>query len=67
MTLMQELTDLGGKIAPEVGRQANEKIGLKSFGDSQYLIKQGSGYILNKDGSPVVIDLTQEQIRDIPL
>lgn len=56
-----------GKIAPEVGRQANEKIGLKSFGDSQYLIKQGSGYILNKDGSPVVIDLTQEQIRDIPL
>ncbi|HCR4031783.1 TPA: hypothetical protein OOF45_001790 [Morganella morganii] len=56
-----------GKIAPEVGRQANEKIGLKSFGDSQYLIKQGSGYILNKDGSPVVIDLTQEKIRDIPL
>lgn len=56
-----------GKIAPEVGRQSNEKIGLKSFGDSQYLIKQGSGYILNKDGSPVVIDLTQEQIRDIPL
>ncbi len=56
-----------GKIAPGVGRQANEKIGLKSFGDSQYLIKQGSGYILNKDGSPVVIDLTQEQIRDIPL
>ncbi len=56
-----------GKIAPEVGRQANEKIGLKSFGDSQYLIKQGSGYILHKDGSPVVIDLTQEQIRDIPL
>lgn len=56
-----------GKIALGVGRQANEKIGLKSFGDSQYLIKQGSGYILNKDGSPVVIDLTQEQIRDIPL
>lgn len=56
-----------GKIAPEVGRQTNEKIGLKSFGDSQYLIKQGSGYILHKDGSPVVIDLTQEQIRDIPL
>ncbi|MBT0443832.1 hypothetical protein [Morganella morganii] len=56
-----------GKIAPEVGRQANEKIGLKSFGDSQYLIKQGSGYILNKDGSPVVIDLNQEKIRDIPL
>ncbi|OBU04841.1 hypothetical protein [Morganella psychrotolerans] len=44
-----------------------DAVGLQSFGDSQYLIKRGSGYLLDKSGSPVVIDLSQEKIRDIPL
>ncbi|AZR62130.1 hypothetical protein ELE18_07005 [Klebsiella quasipneumoniae] len=33
--------------------------GLQSYGDSQYLVKLGTGYLLKQDGTPVVIDLTQ--------
>lgn len=43
--------------------------GLQSYGDSQYLVKLGTGYLLKDDGSPVVLDLTQERQRfsgDIP-
>ncbi|TYX33505.1 hypothetical protein FCG77_014870 [Klebsiella pneumoniae] len=43
--------------------------GLQSYGDSQYLIKLGTGYLLKSDGTPVVIDLTQQKQRfsgDIP-
>ncbi|MHA9363402.1 transglycosylase SLT domain-containing protein [Klebsiella pneumoniae] len=37
--------------------------GLQSHGDGQYLVKLGSGYLLKKDGTPVVIDIQQPQIR----
>lgn len=43
--------------------------GLQSYGDSQYLVKLGTGYLLKDDGTPVVIDLTQQRQRfsgDIP-
>ncbi|ENA3726602.1 TPA: hypothetical protein ACHGH6_000427 [Escherichia coli] len=43
--------------------------GLQSYGDSQYLVKLGTGYLLKDDGSPVVLDLTQNRQRfsgDIP-
>ncbi|WP_116348973.1 hypothetical protein [Klebsiella aerogenes] len=43
--------------------------GLQSYGDSQYLVKLGTGYLLKSDGTPVVIDLTQQKQRfsgDIP-
>lgn len=43
--------------------------GLQSYGDSQYLVKLGAGYLLKADGSPVIIDLTQQRLRfsgDIP-
>lgn len=37
--------------------------GLQSYGDSQYLVKLGTGYLLKDDGTPVVIDLTQQRQR----
>ncbi|EEW8577997.1 hypothetical protein D5G80_001525 [Escherichia coli] len=43
--------------------------GLQSYGDSQYLVKLGTGYLLKDDASPVVLDLTQKRQRfsgDIP-
>ncbi|EGS9700973.1 hypothetical protein I4K83_000128 [Salmonella enterica subsp. enterica serovar Ohio] len=43
--------------------------GLQSYGDSQYLVKLGTGYLLKNDGTPVVIDLTEQRQRfsgDIP-
>ncbi|MCV5708190.1 hypothetical protein OFN39_01745 [Escherichia coli] len=43
--------------------------GLQSYGDSQYLVKLGTGYLLKQDGTPVVIDITQHRQRfsgDIP-
>ncbi|HCQ9145282.1 hypothetical protein [Klebsiella pneumoniae] len=43
--------------------------GLQSYGDSLYLVKLGTGYLLKQDGTPVVIDLTQQRQRfsgDIP-
>lgn len=43
--------------------------GLQSYGDSQYLVKLGTGYLLKDDGTPVIIDLTQQRQRfsgDIP-
>ncbi|EHH9493288.1 hypothetical protein J8532_001643 [Escherichia coli] len=43
--------------------------GLQSYGDSQYMVKLGTGYLLKDDGSPVVLDLTQKRQRfsgDIP-
>ncbi|EPA7283098.1 hypothetical protein [Escherichia coli] len=43
--------------------------GLQSYGDSQYLVKLGTSYLLKDDGSPVVLNLTQKRQRfsgDIP-
>lgn len=37
--------------------------GLQSYGDSQYLVKLGTGYLLKDDGTPVIIDLTQQRQR----
>ncbi|MDE8858244.1 hypothetical protein [Klebsiella pneumoniae] len=57
-----QVTGAGVKAPP--GRY-----GLQSYGDSQYLVKLGTGYLLKQDGTPVVIDLTQQRQRfsgDIP-
>lgn len=43
--------------------------GLQSHGDSQYLVKLGTGYLMKQDQTPVVIDLTRQRQRfsgDIP-
>lgn len=37
--------------------------GLQSFGDSQYLIKLGAGYLLGKDGNPVVLRINADRVR----
>ncbi|MEY0554626.1 hypothetical protein AB7334_00540 [Providencia rettgeri] len=55
------------ELEPAIGNISIDVIGMQSLGDSQYLIKRGSGYLLYKDGNPVLIDLSQEKIRDIPL
>jgi len=43
--------------------------GLQSYGDSQYLIKLGAGYLNDNSGRPVVLDLQRKRQRfsgDIP-
>ncbi|WP_406641898.1 hypothetical protein [Pectobacterium brasiliense] len=43
--------------------------GLQSYGDSQYLVKLGAGYLYDTKGAPVVLDLTRPKVRfagDIP-
>ncbi|WLP22136.1 hypothetical protein Q8726_01360 [Raoultella ornithinolytica] len=57
-----QVTGAGVKVPPG-------QYGLQSYGDSQYLVKLGTGYLLKQDGTPVVIDLTQQRQRfsgDIP-
>lgn len=57
-----QIVDAGIKAPPG-------QYGLQSYGDSQYLVKLGTGYLLKQDGTPVVIDLTQQRQRfsgDIP-
>lgn len=51
-----QVTDAGIKAPPG-------QYGLQSYGDSQYLVKLGTGYLLKDDGTPVVIDLTQQRQR----
>lgn len=51
-----QIVDAGIKAPPG-------QYGLQSYGDSQYLVKLGAGYLLKEDGSPVVIDLTQKRQR----
>lgn len=58
----EQVIDAGIKAPPG-------QYGLQSYGDSQYLVKLGTGYLLKDDGTPVVIDLTQQRQRfsgDIP-
>lgn len=55
------------EIAPSLGRNLNESFGLESLSDSKYFIKSGSSYLPDRNGTPVIIDLTREKIRDIPL
>lgn len=57
-----QVVDAGIKAPPG-------QYGLQSYGDSQYLVKLGTGYLLKQDGTPVIIDLTQQRQRfsgDIP-
>lgn len=57
-----QVVDAGIKAPPG-------QYGLQSYGDSQYLVKLGTGYLLKQDGTPIVIDLTQQRQRfsgDIP-
>lgn len=51
-----QIVEAGIKVPPG-------QYGLQSYGDSQYLVKLGTGYLLKEDGSPVVIDLTQKRQR----
>ncbi|MFT4464407.1 MAG: hypothetical protein ACMX3H_06315 [Sodalis sp. (in: enterobacteria)] len=37
--------------------------GLQSHGDSQYLVKLGGGYLMGKDGRPVVLHIDAEKLR----
>ncbi|HBV7426227.1 TPA: hypothetical protein MD534_004705 [Citrobacter freundii] len=52
----EQVIDAGIKAPPG-------QYGLQSYGDSQYLVKLGTGYLLKDDGNPVVIDLTQQRQR----
>lgn len=52
----EQVIDAGVKAPPG-------QYGLQSHGDSQYLVKLGTGYLLKQDGTPVVIDLTQQRQR----
>ncbi|HGJ5876932.1 MAG TPA: hypothetical protein ACHBX0_11960 [Arsenophonus sp.] len=40
---------------------------LKNYRESEYLIIHGSGPLRNKNDHPVIIDFSQEKIRDVPL
>lgn len=51
-----QIVDAGIKAPPG-------QYGLQSFGDSQYLIKLGAGYLLGKDGNPVVLSINAERVR----
>lgn len=51
-----QVVDAGIKAPPG-------QYGLQSHGDSQYLVKLGTGYLLKQDGTPVIIDLTQQRQR----
>lgn len=55
------------EIAPSLGLNENENFGLETLSDSKYFIKSGSSYLPDKNGDPIIIDITQEKIRDIPL
>ena len=55
------------EIQKSTGYFPIEAVGLQSLGDSRYLIKRGSDHLRYGDGTPVLIDLLQERIRDIPL
>ena len=35
--------------------------GLQSAGDSKYLVRSGGGYLVDKKGNPVVLDLTEKE------
>lgn len=52
----EQVIDAGIKAPPG-------QYGLQSHGDSQYLVKLGTGYLLKQDGTPVIIDLTQQRQR----
>lgn len=52
----EQVIDAGIKAPPG-------QYGLQSHGDSQYLVKLGTGYLLKQDGTPVIIDLTQKRQR----
>lgn len=52
----EQVVDAGIKAPPG-------QYGLQSYGDSQYLVKLGTGYLLKQDGTPVIIDLTQQRQR----
>ncbi|CAB1223459.1 hypothetical protein SFB10_3563 [Serratia liquefaciens] len=51
-----QIVDAGIKAPPG-------QYGLQSFGDSQYLIKLGAGYLIGKDGNPVVLQLNSDRVR----
>ncbi|HAT2607137.1 TPA: lytic transglycosylase domain-containing protein [Kluyvera intermedia] len=57
-----QVTNAGVKAPPG-------QYGLQSYGDSQYRVRLGAGYLLKSDGSPVILDLKQQKQRfsgDIP-
>lgn len=56
MAWKEQVVDAGIKAPPG-------QYGLQSYGDSQYLIKLGSGYLTGNDGNPVVLHLNAERVR----
>ncbi|WP_422529286.1 hypothetical protein [Serratia fonticola] len=56
MAWKEQVVDAGIKAPPG-------QYGLQSYGDSQYLIKLGSGYLTGSDGNPVVLRLNAERVR----
>ncbi|TQI79327.1 hypothetical protein FHU10_0599 [Serratia fonticola] len=51
-----QVVDAGIKAPPG-------QYGLQSYGDSQYLIKLGGGYLIGNDGNPVVLRLNADRVR----
>lgn len=56
MAWKEQVVDAGIKAPPG-------QYGLQSYGDSQYLIKLGAGYLTQNDGNPVVLRLNAERVR----
>ncbi|WP_059244414.1 hypothetical protein [Escherichia albertii] len=56
---MSQVVDKGVRVDPI-------NYSLQSFGDSRYLVRYGTGYLIDNDGNPVVLDITENKIRDIP-
>lgn len=46
-----------------LNQQQLQRLQLEASGDSQYLVRSGTGYLLDKGGRPVVIDLMSSSVR----
>ncbi|CAI2527130.1 Uncharacterised protein [Serratia ficaria] len=51
-----QIVDAGIKAPPG-------QYGLQSYGDSQYLVKLGAGYLTGKDGQPVILSINADRVR----
>lgn len=63
----KEITSAWKKQVSDAGIKAPPgHYGLQTYGDSQYLVRLGAGYLLDGQGHPVVLDVRQHILRDIP-
>lgn len=54
-----ELKQRAGQLAPEAtGASAEDlaRLPLESVGDGRYVFRRGTGYVVDKDGRPLVLD-----------